>query len=178
MYHTSCYNDYDYKLTKASSLNTKATHPISEWGETRNIHATVFSKIKPYLEDKIVSNREILALSDVYGYYSKLYAEEQLTSYPQTKELSIKSHHLLKKICMAFSVITKTIYKNRTFLHRNDMQLDEIFSKGFAKEDDLYAKIKDIGMEIRKIILQSDLRKLPKNNINLEHIINGECDIP
>lgn len=163
---------------KALSMDANATQPLSEWGEIRNIHTTVFSKIEPYLKEKIVSNRGILALSDVYSYYSKLYTEEQLSSYPQTKELSIKSHHLLKKICLAFPLITKTIYKSRTFLHRNDMQLDEIFSKGFVKENDLSAKIKDIAMEIRKIILQTKLRKLPKNNISLEHIINGECDIP
>lgn len=177
MYHVSCFNDYKYKVTKASIV-AEYFQPLTGWSEIRNIHATVFSKFEPYLVERIVSNREIVALSDVYSYYSKLYAEEQLSSYPETKELSMKSHHLLKKIFAAFPVITKTVYKSRTFLHRNDMQIDEIFSKGFTKENDLSTKIKDIAMEIRKIILQTELRKLPKNNISLEHITKGECDIP
>lgn len=67
---------------------------------------------------------------------------------------------------------------NRTYLHPEDMEMEEILAKGFEKEDNMTTKIKLVATEIRKVINQMEIWKLPKNNIKVKDITKGECDIP
>lgn len=169
MYHKTCFNQSNNPDEKAAK---------TKQNNGRDIHQVVITQLESYLSERILENREILALSDLYSYYMRLFIEEKSSSQPESTEILMKSHHLLEKMLKKMADISKTLYKNRIYLHPKNMQQQEMLSKGFEKEDDLSVKIKKVGMEIRRIINQLETRKLPKNNITLKNIIEGECDIP
>lgn len=151
---------------------------VNDWQDLRNIHSAAFTQLELYLAEKILTERRILALTDVYNYYMRLFTEEKSLSHKESIQLSFKPHHMLEKILMALTSIRKIVYMNRTYLHPEDMKMDEILEKGFTREDDLTTKIKSVATEIRRVINQMELRKLPKQKRHVKDVINGECDIP
>lgn len=74
--------------------------------------------------------------------------------------------------------LTKTVYKQRTYLHIRDLPIEEVYSKGLQQQDDFISRCKKVAFEIRRIVKEMSIRELPKQNLTLKDIIEGECDIP
>lgn len=176
MYHRICFQQFSKLEQKPDEIANAELN--QDWKNLRDIHSTAFKQLKLYLTEKILQAREILALSDVHNYYMRLFIEVQSSSHPELAQSAYKPQHLLDKILKEFDSISKIVYVNRTYLHPDDMQIEEMLAKGFERKDDMKAKIKLVGMEIRKSINRMETRKLPKNNISVKDIIEGECDIP
>lgn len=162
----------------SSDTTTEENNSNLNWKNVRDINSIVFSQLSLYLGEKISEKREIVALRDIYNHYISLFTEEKCQSHRESTETSMQAHHLSEKILKSDTKIAKTLYKNRVFLHPQDMGLDEMLSKGFELEDDISTKIRKIGMEIRKSINQMNTKKMPQTNITLKNIIEGECEIP
>lgn len=176
MYHKNCFASLDNKLK--ANLKRKDVDERNQWQIVRNIHLSVFQQFQPYLSDRIIQNREVVALSDIFSYYMRQFTEEISSSHAESMQSSFRQQHLLDKILKSRTDIAKIVYKKRTYLHTIDMDIQEVLSKGFEREDELTSKIKSVAMEIRKKINQMEIRKLPKQNIPLKSIIEGECNIP
>lgn len=176
-YHKSCLTELDYKLLISPK---KANEPKKQtkWTEHRKIHSSVFSKMKNYVNEYLIEKKEILALADVHNRYSALFQEELCQASYSSIETKYTAQMLLKKLFDSFPQLTKTIYRNRTFLHREDLTEFEIFAKGFEREDDFLNQIKTVAYALRQTILNSEIRELPKHNITLSDILSGESDIP
>lgn len=78
-------------------------------------------------------------------------------------------HHIQDIIC---------VLKNRTYLHRSDLTVAELLSEGFKARDDFMSQIKSVAFGIRKTIMRQENRQLPKHNVSIENIYEGECEIP
>lgn len=181
MYHKSCFqkNSKTNQNVDEEPTNLQQDPAVgNEWKNLRHIHSAVFKQLVPYLNEKMVENRKILALSDVHNHYMRLFTEEKSLLHRESTESSLKPQHLLEKILKACTNITKIVYKNRTYLHPRNMELEEILAKGFEREDDMSTKIKAVATEIRRAINQMETRKLPKNNITVNDITKGECEVP
>lgn len=166
-YHSSCLAEKEHKLSLSrKSLKVTSTH--------EKVDSDAFRKTEENMISTVIDKREIRALSDIYQLYTALIQE--LSSNSQEPALSPQG--LLKKLLRKSTLLTKTVYKNRTFVHRHDLTLDEIYSKGFNQKTDLINQIKKVGYEIRKAIQEVDKRQLPKKNLLVSHVIQGECDIP
>lgn len=176
-YHKSCLYKCKTQLKEAQSNST----PIEENEKTSeneiNINKKVFEQLTESIEEKIIRNRETWALSGIFNLYNRLFLEEKSKCSHNTST-SMKSHHLLEKILKSNDKISKTLYKNRVCLHVSDMDTKELLQKGFEVEDSITAKIRTVGMALRKEILEMDVKKLPKRNISVKHIIDGECEVP
>lgn len=188
-YHKTCFAKMESKHMRncdgiethdecSSDTNTEENNSNLNWKNVRDINSIVFSQLSLYLGEKISEKREIVALRDIYNHYISLFTEEKCQSHRESTETSMQAHHLSEKILKSDTKIAKTLYKNRVFLHPQDMGLDEMLSKGFELEDDISTKIRKIGMEIRKSINQMNTKKMPQTNITLKNIIEGECEIP
>lgn len=176
MYHRTCFTSSNSK--KKSAQKGTDIEQMDEWQQIRTLHSKVFPQFQQYLTERIIHKREVLALTDVYNYYIRNLNDESSSSHAEPIQTSFQPQHLLDKIFRNRADITKISYKHRIFLHAGDMQFEEVLSKGFEKEDVLSSNIKSVAMEIRKKIHQIELRKLPKNNITVKNITEGECDIP
>lgn len=176
-YHKACLNELDYKLLESPK---KANNPReqSKCMDQRKIHSSVFSKIKNYVTHELIEKKEIRALSDIHVIYCALFEEEKIKCAHDSIETKYTAQHLLKKLLDSVSNLKKIVYKNRTFLHRSDLTQLEILSIGFQREDDFVDHIKKSAYTLRQIIFSSKKQDLPKHNIKLADIQNGESEIP
>lgn len=100
-------------------------------------------------------------------------AEQQL----QSNQASYSKKHFCDRLLNKLPVLTKTVFKNQTFLHRNDLSVSELLSTAFHAEEAL-SQIKSVAFGIRKAIMIQPKRSLPKHNISIDDIYEGECDVP
>lgn len=176
-YHSSCFAEYEHKLFYENRVKT-TSNPLNIWATSRLAHEKSFEAIKKFVNENVVDGREVHSLRDVYQLYSSLFDEEFAKHQPTLCSTSYTRQHLCTRLLNAIPNLTKTVYKQRTFIHRNDLDLCEILASGFRLEDDLLAQIKSVAFEIRKRVLSQEKRYLPKHNISVENIYEGECAIP
>lgn len=176
-YHKTCLSELDYKLLQSPK---KANKPKvqSNWAEKRTIHSLVFKKITKYVTEELIGNKEVRALTDIYFMYSALFEEEKTKIAPDSDETKFTAQHFLKKLHDSVPDLTKIVYRNRTFVHFSKLTQSEIFSNGFQKENEFADQMKTVAYSLRQIILSSKKRELPKHNIKISDILNGESDIP
>lgn len=174
-YHPSCLGGLEYKLFKRSTPKTK-----SIWSNTRNIHSTAFEKLEKLLVKELIDENEVKALSDIFNLYKAILEEEKLKEPDSHDEhtSTLKPHHLQQKILQKIPSITTTSYKHRVYLHKMGLSLDVILAKGFENKSDINKQIRSIAFFIRQKVLSMPKRTLPKNNVTLQDVLNGECDIP
>lgn len=180
-YHPSCLSKYENKLFFQDGQRSKKSgvNLLNDWVYRRNVHEKASKKVMEFIEENLINGKQILALSDIYNLYLSLFEEENTENRMNLKDVSsYQRHHLLKKVLETFPILTKTIYKNRIHLHRKDLNLNEIYSSGFEHAGNSLSKIKLMAFNIRRRVMEMDKRQLPKNNIVLEHIFDGECSIP
>lgn len=103
----------------------------SEWTDRRSIQSTVFLKIQKHITDTLIYKNEVSALTDIYALYEAIFVEEKLKSSAGLSETKFMKHHLLKKLLESFPELSKTVYKNHTFLHKRDLPLSVIHARGF-----------------------------------------------
>lgn len=175
-YHIACFSELEYKHVKSRSLK-KAT-VTSDWASKRSIHAEVFTKIAKNINETLIEKGQVRSLSEIYDIYKAIFEEEKLKSNSNLMESVYHQHHLLRKILEQIPTLTKTVYKNRTFIHRADLTLKDILKEGFDTKEDWANQIKAVAFHIRQCIMNMRTRPLPKKNITLQDILCGECDIP
>lgn len=177
-YHTSCLSELEYKHVKSRTPKKSTVTTQSDWKAKRSVHSAAFSQIAKNVTETLIDKNGIRALSDIYTMYNAIFEEEKLKSNSNLSESVFQQQHLLKKLLEQFPVLTKTVYKNRTFVHKIDLSLKDIHAEGFNSKDDLHSQIKSVAYQIRQEVLSMNKRYLPKRNITFEDILGGECDTP
>lgn len=180
-YHASCLAKYENKLIFQDRQRCKDgdVSLLNDWVYRRNIHEKAFKKMTEFIEENLMKEKEIHMLADIYNLYLTLFEEENTERRMNLNHTSSYTrYHLLKKILEIFPNVTKSVYKNRIHLHRKDLSLDEIYSIGFERAGNSLSKIKLMAFDIRRKVMEMDKRHLPKNNIMLKNIFEGECSIP
>lgn len=150
-YHAACLSEYQYKYFKSPSPKIKTVN--TDWANIRSIHSATFLKIEKNITGTLIEQNGVTALSDIYGLYEAMFEEEQLKSKLDLSELKLKQQHLLKKLLERFPALTKTVYKNRTYLHKADLSTQEIYRKGFERNEDWQSKIKSVAFLIRQKVM-------------------------
>lgn len=176
-YHKTCLYQYNTQLKRDLKDNITINGDEATSEIDVNINKKVFEELNQHIREKVIENRETWALSGINNLYNRLFVEEK-SKCSQTTSTVMKSHHLLEKILKVNDDISKTLYRNRVYLHPSNMNTDELLQKGFEVEDNVTAKIRAVGTAIRKEIFEMDVKKLPKRNISVKHIIDGECKVP
>lgn len=178
-YHQTCLSEYEHKLfytdhpKKTSDNNTS-----NVWTYRRGIHEKSFARVKQYVQEALIDAKGVRHLAEVYNVYSSMFQEENTERRANLNHTVYAPHHLLKKILHAFPDLTKSTYKNRTYLNRKDLSIEELHKFGFTPQDDFLSKIRSVAFELRRKVMDVEKRYLPKNNISVPNIIEGECDIP
>lgn len=175
-YHPACFMELEYKYLKNRSA--KKTKPLSHWSSRRNMHSAAFLKIQKDASESLIDNQEVKPLSDIYAMYEALFEEEQIRSNQDLSDTKFTAQHSLKKLMNSYRNLAKTVYKNRTYLHRDDLSAGEILAKGFRSTEDWTAQLKSIAFFVIQKVMSMVKRLLPKQNIQLEHVLEGECDTP
>lgn len=175
-YHQKCFTEKNWKLVE-SPKKCLTPKKRTDGAVRRDIHTLVFLAIKKHVSDKVIDQKEAIPLADVHNLYSALFEEEKIRFGAYSNESKFRPQHLLKKLLEVFPTLTKSVYKQRTILHRSDMSLGEIIT-AFNDNNQLINQIKSTAFAIRQAVLNMETRKLPKNNITLKHILEGECEIP
>lgn len=168
-YHLSCLAECEHKISVANKV-------VKEQSNRQKIHTEAFNKVKEIVAADIINKSEVQMFGNIYQMYVAFFNDSQSSS--NSFEPVFQSAYLLTKILHIFPELTKTIYRNRTYLHRSDLPVEAIYRKGFQQQEDLIARAKKVAFDIRKIVKDVSTRALPKHNITLKDIINGECDIP
>lgn len=178
-YHSSCLSEYEHKLfyEKRSNISS-ATTTSNVWSYRRILHEKSFKKVIEYVNEKLIEEKGVRNLADIYSLYSSVFREENTEGRLNLNHTVYTRSHLLKKIFRKFPNLSKTVYKHRTYLHRSDLSIEELHQIGFGTDGDLLSKIKMIAFEIRQKVKDMTKRNLPKNNISVKNIHAGECDIP
>lgn len=178
-YHSSCLAEYEHKASFGCRPSKKSSSSeLNVWAIRRVVHNKTFARVTEHVDEKLVRDRQVLALKDIFQMYSSLFEEEIAPYKQQSNKASYTGQHLCSKLLEKFPSLTKTVYKMRTFLHRADLELNELFAKGFQAEDNLMPQIRFLAFEIRRKIFEQEKRSLPKHNISVENICEGECTIP
>lgn len=176
-YHLTCLVQLENKLLKSSvSKNNVIVHHAKEIH--RGIHSEVFSEVKSHVKDMVIEKSEIQALSDIFMWYTALFDEVKLRNNFDSYETSFKSQHLLKNLLKCYPDLSKTVYKNRIYLHEKDLTVEELLTKGFHTPEDLTTRIKSVAFEIQKNVMRVNKRNLPNRKLKLKDIIEGEIDVP
>lgn len=178
-YHTPCFAELQYKFSRTtSSIKKSCTEDRSNQLIRKNIHLAAFSKVKESVIDSVILKREVRALTDIHNIYSALFEEIKCRVAPNFCELPYKPNNILEKLLLLVPNLSKSVLRNRIFLHHNGITIGELYKNGFQNEENLLNQIKSIAYAIRNKVLKMDKRHLPKNNITLEDILQGECNIP
>lgn len=166
-YHSSCLQTA--KTTSDPALKTEMN--------AQKMHSSqVFTEIKGRLQQTIFTENGIFSLAELYEEYSNLF-EESLVRHNIGVYSMVTPRQLLRKLFSAFSSLSKTIIKNRTFIHSSTMSYEEINRK-ICSTGSLSTQIKTVAFEIRKKILRMEHRSMPKRNITIDDVLNGESDCP
>lgn len=178
-FHVSCLSEYEHKLFYTDRmLKRKGACSRNNWVNRRQVHEKSFANILNIVTEKLVDGRQVHALRNVYQHYLCLCAEYSTAGEPsQSNHTSYSKKHFCDRLLKKLPVLSKSVFKNQTFLHRNDLSVSELLSTAFHAEEAL-SQIKSVAFGIRKAIMKQTKRTLPKHNISIEDIFEGECDVP
>lgn len=176
-YHSFCLSKLKYENLVSQSPK-KLTAAKNNWVNQRDIHFNTFEKFRNVIVEKLIDGNEVIALTDLHEEYNAMFEEEKLKTEPNSDETTYKSQHLLSKIFKAYPSLTKSVYKNRIFIHKDSLTSEEIYAKGFQQKDDWSKQIRAVAFFIRQKVIGMKKTTLPKNNITFEDVVNGECEIP
>lgn len=168
-YHLSCLAENEHKISMANK-------PAMKKSDHQKIRSEALSKVMESVKSTLIEKHDVRMLVDIYQYYVAFFQEQRSEMY-SFEPVVLQSQYLLQKILQTFPILTKTVIKNRTYLHRRDLPLEEMCANGFQLEDSI-ARIKKVAFEIRKIVKEMKKRELPKKNLSLKDITEGECDVP
>lgn len=164
---------YESRVIKASKVGG-----INNWAIRNITHQKSFAEVKKFVIEKLVDDRQVHALRDIYQLYLTLFDEECTNHQPKSTHSKYSKHHSCAKLLEVVPGLTKTVFKNRTYLHRNDLTVSKLLSEGFKARDDFLSQIKSVAFGIRTTIMRQENRQMPKHNISIENIYEGECEIP
>lgn len=170
-YHLCCLAEHEHKISIANKI-------VKEASNLQKLHMVALTKVEENVQATVINNREIRLFSDVYQYYVAFFDEQETQSEVNSCDPIYNSNQLLKKLLKMWPILTKTVYKNRTYLHLQELPVEEIYVKSFQHSEDMMARIKKVAFEIRKIVKEMDIRKIPKCNLTLKDIVEGECGVP
>lgn len=169
-YHLSCLAEMEHKISLATKIEKQEIH-------RQTVNMVALEKIKESVKSTVIDKREVRMLSEIHQCYVAFFDEQKSQGVTESCEPVFRSQYLLQQILRKFPELTRTVYKNKTFLHLKNLPTEEIFAKG-QQQEDLVVRSKKVAFEIRKIVKKMNVTELPKRNLTLKHIIEGECSIP
>lgn len=105
---------------KGPNYSPQKATTSSGWTYKRSCHTASFAKLSKNITETLIEKGKVISLSDIHEMYKAIYKEEKLKSNSIDSTESIyQPHHLLTKIFQKFPELTKTVYKNRSFIHRS-----------------------------------------------------------
>lgn len=177
-YHPSCLAEYDHRMFYEVRATKNPATSLNFWATRRLAHDKSFAEITTIIREKVIEGRHVYALQDIYQLYLSLFQEEAVKNQLKSDILSYDKRYLCARLMESFPRLAKTIFKKRTFFHPIDMSLSELLTKGCSAEDDFISQIKSTAFAIRKKIVGLEKRCIPKHNISVDNIYEGECEIP
>lgn len=181
-YHESCLAERDHKLFYKDRRNRKTgVHPINNWEHLRCAHEKAFGEIKQFVYESVIRDKCVHSMKSIYDMYKVFFDEASAQIRSKSKSDFIKStykqQHLCTKLLETIPSLSKAVYKNRIFLHLSDLNFADMFTS-ITQQGDNLSRVKSIAFEVRRKVLDQDRRHLPKHNISVQNICDGECDIP
>lgn len=146
-YHLKCLGERDYKFIQ-SPKKRLTPKKQSVWSIQRDIHSIAFPLIKKHVAEGVIDKKEVLTLTEIFNVYSAIFEEKKIHLGVLSSETKFKAHHLLNKLLQSLPALAKTVYKNRTYMHRNDLTIEEILSKVFENKE-LIKQIKSTAFAVR-----------------------------
>lgn len=165
-YHTMCFNN----AKRAHSSNN------NEIDQQKSHSSRILTDIKVRVQQQILIENGIRSLAELYEEYSILF-EEGFAKDQISDHRMVTPQQLLRKLLNEFPNLSTTVSRNRTFIHSNHMSNEEVQCKVHFTGS-LSAQIKTVAYEIRKVVLGMEHRSMPKRNISLNDVLNGESDCP
>lgn len=136
-YHPTCLAKYEHKLFYGDRISKKTrAKPLNNWTLRRTVHENAIDAVRSFVDEKIIAHKEVHALADIHQLYLSVFNEEAAKAKTNLEHTSYTRQHLCTKLLITVPNLTKTVYKKRTFLHRDDLSLDELCAKGFKAGDD------------------------------------------
>lgn len=178
-HHQRCLAKNEHKIFyKDRVCKGKKANGINNWAIRRVAHDKSFAEVKKFVVQKLVEGREVHALRDIFQLYLSLFDEECINHPPKSTHSTCTRQFLGEKLLADIPGLTKTVFKNRTFLHRTDLSISELLSEGVKDEKEFLSQIKSLAFRIRSTVMRQEKCQLPKHNISVENIYEGECEIP
>lgn len=166
-YHSYCLSNAKHTSNPALKCEMNA----------QKIHSSqVFTEVKGYVQEAIFNKNGVCSLAEVYEEYSNLF-EESLKRHNMDDHSMVTPRQLLRKLLSKFSYLSTTVIKNRTFIHPSGMSKEKI-NRIIDSTGSLTLQIKSVAFEIRKKVLRMEHRSMPKRNITVDDVVNGESDCP
>lgn len=165
-YHSACFRE-----AKIAQMPNK-----DEFNQQKSHSSQVFKAIKGRILEEILIENNIRSFAEVYEEYSNLF-EEDLPADQVSGHGMVTPQTLLKKLLTEIPNLSKTVSRNRTFIHPIGMPSEDIQLKTHFT-DSLSTQIKTVAYEIRKKVIGREYAKMPKRNLSLNDVLKGECDCP
>lgn len=179
-YHLVCLQRADYKAFNLKTKKKSSTQNGGIWEKRRAIHLTSFELITEFVRENIVLKRESYYLKDLYTIYTSIFAEEAKKAGVNIETSCYNQNHLIHKLKQKFGDEIQTqLYKNKNFVFNSELSVAEATMRinkdrlGYVKSEMIA-----IALHLRKIILNMNVKHIPKQNICEDDLQNGECEVP
>lgn len=174
-YHRICLSQRQHKLLYKGRSNNKST---GHWSELRHAHEIAFAGIKDHVVANIIRTETVCTLKSLFDMYRLLFGEamQKINGRPDFISL-YKPQHFCTKLLEALPHLAKSTYKNRVYLHSDNLNAGQLCGNLMGISSDS-TSIKSVAFAIRNKVLAQPKNCLPKQNISVDNIREGECDIP
>lgn len=175
-YHRVCWSQREHKLLFKGRSNNKTAG--GHWSELRRAHEKAFIETKEHVVANIIRDESVCSLKSVFHMYTCFFEEamQEINGNHDFNSL-YKPQHFCTKLLEALPHLAKSTYKNRIYLHPDNLSVGQLCENLMGTSNDP-ASIKSVAFEIRKKVLAQPKNCLPKQNISVDNICEGECDIP
>lgn len=167
----SCLSEEEHKISVANKT-------VKVESNLQKAHTAILTKVVENIKATVINDREIRLLSDIYQYYVAIFNELQTQAEEDLGEPVFKPQQLLNKLLKMFPILTKTVHKNRTYMHLSELPIEDVQAGIIELSENSISRIKKVAFEIRKIVMDMEKRNLPKRNLTVKDVIEGECEIP
>jgi ribosomal protein S8E len=170
-YHLMCLNEFK-QIHKQTNIASKQIVNVR-----KNIHLAALKEINLIVKETIINSKSVRPLKDIYKAYDAIFdgklRERNESATFNTYKPRILKDYLLK----TFPDLRIIVVKNRTFLHEKTAKKTDVIVKAIESEE-LSDRISSVANEIRKVVFNMDKSAIPRRNISIKDIENGECEIP
>ena len=171
-YHHTCRKQY---LNRAQ----RSTKPVTEYGKSREIHASAFVTLADYVKENIVGKGRAERMTSIYTRYKTIIGELDTESTVKTEYTVQKLSDRLKTYFGSKILLTKASNKEGTVLYNSHMHKEQaiISAKQYASSFEL--KVTEGAQHIRASIMhmRSRYKNLP-SPLTAEAVIEDQVKLP